>query len=164
MFKGKTMTLNLNESQNTEFKQIWKDEYLKQICGFANAFFKAGYIESWGRGISKIIEGSTQYSGIMPTISITSGFDIVFYAKQHTHLTPQVTPQVKNMLKILKGDMARDEIMSALGLNDRKNFREVYLNPAIADELVALTIPDKPTSSKQKYRLTELGKSVISDR
>ena len=54
--------------------------------------------------------------------------------------------------------------MSSLGLNDRKNFREVYLNPAIEDKLVSLTIPDKPTSSKQKYRLTELGKSVISDR
>lgn len=54
----------------------------------ANAFFKAGYIESWGRGISKIIEGSKLHSGIMPTISIISGFDIVFYAKQHTHLTP----------------------------------------------------------------------------
>lgn len=68
------------------------------------------------------------------------------------------------MLKILKAEMSRDEIMSSLGLNDRKNFREVYLNPAIEDKLVSLTIPDKPTSSKQKYRLTELGKSVISDR
>ena len=68
------------------------------------------------------------------------------------------------MLKILKAEMSRDEIMSSLGLNDRKNFREVYLNPAIEYNLVSLTIPDKPTSSKQKYRLTELGKSVISDR
>ena len=25
------------ESQNIEFKTIWKDEYLKWICGFANA-------------------------------------------------------------------------------------------------------------------------------
>lgn len=68
------------------------------------------------------------------------------------------------MLKILKDEMSSDAIMSSLGLNDRKNFREVYLNPAIEDELVSLTIPDKPTSSKQKYRLIELGKSVILDR
>lgn len=27
----------MNESQNTEFKREWKDEYLKWICGFANA-------------------------------------------------------------------------------------------------------------------------------
>ena len=27
----------MNESQNTEFKESWHDEYLKWICGFANA-------------------------------------------------------------------------------------------------------------------------------
>lgn len=27
----------MNESQNIEFKESWRDEYLKWICGFANA-------------------------------------------------------------------------------------------------------------------------------
>ena len=27
----------LAESQNTEYKESWRDEYLKWICGFANA-------------------------------------------------------------------------------------------------------------------------------
>lgn len=27
----------MSESQNIEYKSIWKDEYLKWICGFANA-------------------------------------------------------------------------------------------------------------------------------
>src|SRR5574344_2708302 len=27
----------MSETQNTEYKSIWKDEYLKWICGFANA-------------------------------------------------------------------------------------------------------------------------------
>ena len=31
------------ESQNIEYKTIWKDEYLKWICGFANA---QGYLKS----------------------------------------------------------------------------------------------------------------------
>ncbi len=25
------------ESQNVEFKESWRDEYLKWVCGFANA-------------------------------------------------------------------------------------------------------------------------------
>ncbi len=29
--------MNAPEQQNTEYKSIWKDEYLKWICGFANA-------------------------------------------------------------------------------------------------------------------------------
>ena len=27
----------MNESQNVEWKVLWRDEYLKWICGFANA-------------------------------------------------------------------------------------------------------------------------------
>ena len=27
----------MQESQNIEWKEIWKDDYLKWICGFANA-------------------------------------------------------------------------------------------------------------------------------
>lgn len=31
------MQIDMKESQQTEFKQTWRDEYLKWICGFANA-------------------------------------------------------------------------------------------------------------------------------
>ena len=53
--------------------------------------------------------------------------------------------------------------MDKLSLKDRKNFREAYLNPAIIAELIEMTIPAKPTSSKQKYRLTEKGKNYLKD-
>lgn len=33
----KNTTIRLQESQTVEFKQMWKDEYLKTICAFANA-------------------------------------------------------------------------------------------------------------------------------
>jgi len=39
-------------------------------------------------------------------------------------------------------------------------FREVVLAPLLAFDLVAMTIPNKPNSSKQRYRLTELGRTV----
>ena len=29
--------LKSNESQNIEYKRSWHDEYLKWVCGFANA-------------------------------------------------------------------------------------------------------------------------------
>jgi len=40
-----------------------------------------------------------------------------------------------------------------------ENFRKAYLQPAIEAGLVALTIPDKPTSHRQQYYLTEKGKA-----
>lgn len=36
--------LNITESKTVEFKQIWKDEYLKTICAFANTDGGALYI------------------------------------------------------------------------------------------------------------------------
>ena len=31
------MSLKTSEIQNVEFKEVWKDDYLKWISGFANA-------------------------------------------------------------------------------------------------------------------------------
>lgn len=66
--------------------------------------------------------------------------------------SPQVTPQVQALLGVMNGEMGRDEMMLALGLTDRKSFRERYLNPALAAGLIEYTIPDKPTSRNQRYR------------
>ena len=74
--------------------------------------------------------------------------------------TMQVTMQVKDLLNILEEVSYREEIQEKLGLKNRDYFRKNYLNPAIEQGFVALTIPDKPTSSKQQYFLTEKGKEV----
>lgn len=72
--------------------------------------------------------------------------------------TPQVTPQVERMLAILVGDMSREELQAALDLQDRKSFRERYLKPALAEGLIEMTLPGKPNSRLQKYRMTDLGR------
>jgi DNA-binding HxlR family transcriptional regulator len=56
--------------------------------------------------------------------------------------------------------MDREELQSALGLLDRKSFRERYLKPALADGLIEMTIPEKPNSPLQQYRLTEKGRQL----
>ncbi len=73
-------------------------------------------------------------------------------------VAPQVSPQVRRLLEVLHGEMTREELQQALSLRDRKSFRERYLNPALADGLIEMTIPGKPSSSLQKYRLTEKGR------
>ena len=60
----------------------------------------------------------------------------------------------------MAGDMSRAEIQAKLGLKDEKHFREAYLRPAAAQGLIEMTIPDKPNSRLQKYRLTEQGQSM----
>jgi predicted transcriptional regulator len=57
--------------------------------------------------------------------------------------------------------LSNAEVRKGLGLKDRKHVGERYLEPALAEGLVELTIPDKPRSRLQKYRLTEKGKALI---
>jgi ATP-dependent DNA helicase RecG len=51
--------------------------------------------------------------------------------------------------------------MAQLGLRDEKHFREHYQQAAMANGLIERTLPDKPNSRLQKYRLTEKGRSLL---
>ena len=42
--------------------------------------------------------------------------------------------------------------MDYLGLTDSKNFIERYLVPLLNARKIEMTIPDKPSSRKQKYK------------
>jgi ATP-dependent DNA helicase RecG len=54
------------------------------------------------------------------------------------------------------------EILQHLGLKDRINLARNYLTPALKARLIERTIPDKPQSRSQKYRLTAKGKGLLS--
>ena len=57
------------------------------------------------------------------------------------------------LLRVMSGEMTRQRLQEALGLKHENHFREVYLIPALRSGLIEMTIPDKPRSSKQCYRL-----------
>ena len=65
------------------------------------------------------------------------------------------------ILQTLQGEMSRGELMEKLRLKDRIHFGKDYLQPALAAGLIEMIIPDKPRSSKQKYRLTDKGRQVL---
>lgn len=73
---------------------------------------------------------------------------------------PEVTPEVIGLLQIMDGEMSRREIMDKLGLSDEKHFRQHYQQQAVKAGIIELTIPEKPTSRLQKYRLTRLGRAI----
>lgn len=47
--------------------------------------------------------------------------------------------------------MTSNEIMKKLKIKSKETLRAIYLNPAIEDGVVELTIPDKSTSKNQMY-------------
>ncbi len=60
--------------------------------------------------------------------------------------------------------MSRSELMDALGLKDRMHFYYSYLQPSVEEGLVEMTIPDKPRSGMQRYRLTPTGLQARASR
>lgn len=72
-------------------------------------------------------------------------------------VAPQVTPQVRELVRALDKEMNRQELQDKLKLSDREHFRLNYLKSALDSEFIEMTIPDKPNSRLQKYRLTEKG-------
>jgi len=79
-------------------------------------------------------------------------------------VAPQVTPQVGELLAAMSAEMSREALQSALGLRDRKSFRERYLRPALDSGLIEMTLPAKPSSRLQKYRLTDKGRQLLADQ
>jgi len=69
---------------------------------------------------------------------------------------------LRRILAILRKEMSRQEIQAALALRGRENFEARYLKPALEAYLVERTIPGKPNSRLQKYRLTEKGRALAA--
>ena len=80
-------------------------------------------------------------------------------------VTGEVMGEVRRLLQILDSRyLTRSQAQSALALKGQANFRDRYLGPALAAGLIEMTIPDKPRSSRQKYRLTAKGKKLLDEK
>jgi ATP-dependent DNA helicase RecG len=53
------------------------------------------------------------------------------------------------------------ELMAMARHTNRTRFRKTILQPLIEGEIIEPTIPDKPNSSLQKYRLTDKGRALL---
>jgi Fic family protein len=79
---------------------------------------------------------------------------------------PPVTPPVVALLRELekKSPLGMQDIAHVLHLKDKRRCRETYVNPALARKLVEYTIPEKPNSRYQQYRLTDSGREFLKQK
>ena len=82
-----------------------------------------------------------------------------------SHNTDQDSDQVSDqdetptdrLLSVLGNEtLSAAELMKRLGLSHRATFRRNYLNPALEQNLIERTVPNKPNSKNQRYRRTDL--------
>ena len=140
--------------------------------GIANAFFRSGQIETWGRGIEKIEEACAAEGRPAPVFAVTGTEIRVSFSTDSPEVladtaSQQVSQQVaerrtKLLARAAGGDATRAELMSAIGLsNDWRNAKR-HLEPMLVAGLLELTDPEHLRSSVQRYRLTEIGRDYLT--
>ena len=79
--------------------------------------------------------------------------------------TPQVPPKfqeedprIRSLVRTMgKAEWRLSDLMSSMGMKDRKNFKEGYIDRAVEDGFVKLLYPNSPTHPRQRYLLTVKG-------
>ena len=113
------------------------------------------------RGLPPPVWKSDEKLGVTVTFSVPEATPEVT-PEAAPEATPEATPEVLRMVSAIQGEMTRAEIQKKLGLADEKHFREKYQQPGLKLGVIEMTVPDKPQSPFQKYRLTAAGKRLIS--
>ena len=73
----------------------------------------------------------------------------------------EVTMEVAALLKVVEGEMRRQELQLAMGLKNADHFRKAYILPAMTTGYLEMTLPDQPNSRLQRYRLTDQGRDWV---
>jgi len=86
-------------------------------------------------------------------------------ARQVTgQVTGQVTEPIQRLLGVMVAEHSRSELQHLLALRHRDNFIAAYVQPALDGGWIEMTIPQKPTSRLQKYRLTPAGQALLENK
>lgn len=134
----------------------------------AKFFKEIGWVDELGSGVRNIYKYNKIYSGAEPTFIEGDVFKtIIPLISQHSdqasdqvsdQASDEVSDQVNNqdnrtkeILKFCKTARSRSEIQDFLKIKSKRYLRTEILSPLIKGSLLKLTIPDKPTSPKQKY-------------
>ena len=130
----------------------------------ARSFKEIGLMEEWGSGYKRIVDFCKkngypvpEWQEIGPTLRVTL-YPHPEAKEISPPVTPHVTPHVEKLLIHCTTPTGREELQKRIGIKDRKYFYEAFLRPAIKSGLLEPTIPDKPKSKLQKYKLTVSGK------
>jgi ATP-dependent DNA helicase RecG len=124
-------------------------------------------VDELGSGIRNTYKYSKIYSGAEPVFTEGDVFRTIIPLTMQA--PPQATPpaesdeeqqRIRKILEFCITPKSRQEIQAFIEIKDSKYFRSRILNPLIKGGLLKLTIPDKPTSPKQRVCLNH--KSFIT--
>lgn len=145
----------------------------------ADLLHRIGFIEKAGTGILRIQEETREQGCPDPEFEANGFVTVTFRPNPDVRVrsgsgraiddgtatdqvTGQVTDHVWQLLATLTYEMDRAQLRAALQLAHRSHFMTAYIRPALEAGLVEMTIPDKPNSRNQRYRLTRKGWELLA--
>jgi ATP-dependent DNA helicase RecG len=148
----------------------------------AGAFHRTGAIEVWGRGTNRVIEACRAWGIEPPTFRVDMGVTTVTFradirpgvpaARDGEALSQAVPSSSQAVLSLSQAALLSGatepktiaELMAIAGHSNRTRFRGEVLAPLLRSGLLEMTVPDKPRSPNQRYRLTDAGKALRARR
>ena len=115
--------------------------------------------------VTTVWREQTEEAGKGPTAPVTVPVTAPVTVPVTVPVTPPVAPAIVVLIRLIEasGELGSAEIRKILGLKHRVHVREHYVNRALEGGWIAMTIPDKPNSRLQRYRLTAQGEAFVRD-
>ncbi len=140
----------LSIPRNKELMRIFKDLELVEQLGSGVPRILQSYDKSCFRFMDNFLRMSFPFND-----------EVIKILAETEYVTEYVTEQVEKLVLLMNNEsFHRDDLMGKVEVKHKEYFRSSYLQPALELKLIEMTIPDKPRSKNQKYRLTDLGKKV----
>ena len=137
----------------------------------ARVFRELGLIEQWGSGVKRIFSEAVTLGLPEPTITeIATGLRLRIWlhepilleldqgAQSRAQSRAQSEVQAKTILQcLIKEPLSANELVGALQLQSKTGAFKRTIKDLLDGDYVEYTLPDKPTSRLQKYRITTKG-------
>ena len=166
--------------------------------GIANAFFRAGMIEAWGRGVADILKSCRLAGTAQPRWEVDpdglwlefagtraddgspalqaadktdlDGSDISNEEIRGGHLRPEsgAQPELRPgslaervLRQLAQGPLSKAGLSSKLGQKRVSGQLNKEIRVLVRDGRIGYTLPEKPRSRLQMYRLTDKGRATV---
>ena len=137
----------------------------------AEGFHRAGLIEKWGRGTNRVAEmcraagiAPPEFEEITGAAVVTFRVPVAQAVGEQAESRPESRPESDGLsleerivTTLRNGPLAKSELAQAFGLKGVSGQLKKSISALLKRQVIEFTIPEKPGSRLQKYRLVQAG-------